>query len=104
MILTMEQVTRRREDAVKTIELLNNGYCYVPKSKTGVFEDMLDLLDTIESQATQIEQLQAQVERCKIALESFRKETYAMTLPDNRIRMIVDKRINEALQTIGKIE
>ena len=55
---------------------------------------------TIESQATQIEQCR---NICRDILESFRKEIYAMTLPDNRIRMVIDRRINEALQAIEKI-
>jgi hypothetical protein len=55
-----------------------------------------DLLDTIESQATQIEQLQAQVKQCR----EYLIECKACQMMPGRIEAIT----TEALQAIEKIE
>jgi predicted RNase H-like nuclease (RuvC/YqgF family) len=113
------------KEAKKIIEFrignssMNNIWTMISKEDLNNIKDIMEALkqendeleqdwqaqfQTVKSCKTSIHYLSAKVDRLyqknramRKAMEYFRTEIHVMTLPDNRIRMIVDKRIDETL-------
>jgi hypothetical protein len=88
-MLTKEQIWTRKQSLLKGKELLSG------KAGEEMFGSLLDYIDTIEYQYTQIEQLQAKLDLCKEALHECK--AYQM-MPSE-----IDEIVYKALQAIEKI-